>query len=190
MLAYLAHHTGHVAVAGKTMMRADAHYGNALLTRLPPTAVRHHDLSVPGREPRGALDVDLISGDCKIQLIATHLGLHPAERRYQIRRLLPLFDFENYDLVLLVGDFNEWFLWGRALRIQNRVFPDTPPPPLLGGAHANTCTRPYLGVPAQCVMQVNDAQKRAYARRLRPSATERRNSDEVRVAIILRLLGA
>ena len=29
------------------------HYGNALLTRLPVRAVRRHDLSVSGREPRG-----------------------------------------------------------------------------------------------------------------------------------------
>jgi len=126
VLAYLARETGYRAIAGVTMVREDAHYGNALLTRLQVGDVRRHDLSVRGREPRAALDVDFESDQCRVQLIATHLGLHPAERREQVRRLLSLFDIGGRDLVLLAGDFNEWFLWGRPLRMLHRVFPDTP----------------------------------------------------------------
>lgn len=125
-LAYLARETGSQPIAGTTMVREDAHYGNALLTRLVPEAVRHHDLSVPGREPRAALDVDLKLDGCTVQLIATHLGLRPAERRDQIRRLLPRLDVAGRDLVVLAGDLNEWFLWGRPLRMLHRLFPDTP----------------------------------------------------------------
>ncbi len=125
-LAYLARETGSQPIAGTTMVRDDSHYGNALLTRLVPEAVRHHDLSVPGREPRAALDVDLNLDGCKVQLIATHLGLRPAERRDQIGRLLPLLDVTGRDLVVLAGDLNEWFLWGRPLRRLHRLFPDTP----------------------------------------------------------------
>lgn len=125
-LACLARETGSLPIAGTTMVREDAHYGNALLTRLPAEAVRRHDLSVPGREPRAALDVDLKLDRCTVQLIATHLGLRPAERRAQVRRLLPLLDVAGRDLVVLAGDLNEWFLWGRPLRALHRLFPDTP----------------------------------------------------------------
>jgi endonuclease/exonuclease/phosphatase family metal-dependent hydrolase len=126
VLAYLARETDSRAIPGMTMIGADSQYGNALLTRLTVGDVRRHDLSVPGREPRAALDVDLESDQCGVQLIATHLGLRPAERREQVRRLLSLCDIEGRDLVMLAGDLNEWFLWGRPLRMLHRIFPDTP----------------------------------------------------------------
>ena len=88
--------------------------------------MRRHDLSVPGCEPRAALDVDFESSGYRMQLVATHLGLRLAERRAQVRRLIPLFHVEGRHLVVLVGDLNEWFLWGRSLRLLHRVFPDTP----------------------------------------------------------------
>ncbi|HYQ73115.1 MAG TPA: endonuclease/exonuclease/phosphatase family protein [Gammaproteobacteria bacterium] len=125
-LAHLARETGSQAVAGVTMAREDAHYGNALLTRLPLDEVRHHDLSVAGREPRAAIDVDFEAGACRVQVMATHLGLRPAERRMQVRQLIPLLQVQTCDLVVLLGDLNEWFLWGRPLRMLRRVFPDTP----------------------------------------------------------------
>ena len=125
-LALLARETGTRAIPSVTMVRDDAHYGNALLTRLPPLAVRHHTLSVPGREPRAALDIDLNRDGCEMQLVATHLGLRPAERREQVRRLLPLFELGARELVVLAGDLNEWFLWGRPLRMLRRLFPNTP----------------------------------------------------------------
>jgi len=126
VLAYLARETGSHAIAGMTLLGEDAHYGNALLTRLPVQSERRHDLSVPGREPRAALEVEFAAGGCGVQFIATHLGLRPAERRAQVRRLLPLFDIEGRDLVVLAGDLNEWFLWGRPLRMLRTIFPDTP----------------------------------------------------------------
>lgn len=126
VLAFLARETGSRAIAGITMLSREAHYGNALLTRLPLLEVRRHDLSMPGREPRAALDVEFESHGCRVQLIATHLGLHPAERRAQVRQLVRLFNVEGSDLVLLAGDLNEWFLWGRPLRMLRRVFPDMP----------------------------------------------------------------
>ena len=125
-LAYLAQETGSSAIAGTTMMLEDAHYGNALITRLPVGEVRRHDLGVSGREPRAALDVDFELGGCKLQLIATHLGLRPFERREQVQRLLPLFNTENRDVVVLAGDLNEWSLWGRPLRVLHKTFPHTP----------------------------------------------------------------
>jgi endonuclease/exonuclease/phosphatase family metal-dependent hydrolase len=126
MLAYLARETGYSAIAGMTMVRRGIHYGNAVLTRLPAREVHRWDLSVPGREPRGALDVQFKAAQHRLQIIATHLGLRPGERREQVKRLLPRFNIERNDVVVLAGDLNEWFLWGRPLRMLHRIFPDTP----------------------------------------------------------------
>jgi len=126
VLAYLAGEAGCQSIAGVTMQREDAHYGNAVLTRLPVRSVRRHDLSVHAREPRGALELDFDTNGYALQLVATHLGLQPAERREQIGRLLELFDVEGRDIVVLAGDLNEWFLWGRPLRLLHSVFSHTP----------------------------------------------------------------
>src|SRR6185436_15511222 len=56
-LEWLAERTGHLPIAGTTFMRGPGRFGNALLTRHMPLRVHRHDLSVPGFEPRGALDV-------------------------------------------------------------------------------------------------------------------------------------
>lgn len=126
VLASLARECNSEVVAGTTMIAGDTHYGNALLSRFPVKEVRHHDLSVNGREPRAALDVDLQQAQGSIQLIATHLGLRPAERRAQVEKLIPLFRNHSRDLVIMAGDLNEWFLWGRPLRRLHRTFSDTP----------------------------------------------------------------
>jgi endonuclease/exonuclease/phosphatase family metal-dependent hydrolase len=125
-LAYLARETGSRAIPGSTMVTEDTYYGNALLTRLPVGEVRRHNLSVHLREPRAALDVDFELERWRLQLVATHLGLRPAERREQVQRMLPLFESEHRELVVLAGDLNEWFLWGRPLRMLHRIFPDMP----------------------------------------------------------------
>ena len=51
-----------------------------------PNAVlrRRLDLSVPGHEPRGAIDVDLVGPEGRLRAIVTHLGLRPSERGKQI----------------------------------------------------------------------------------------------------------
>jgi endonuclease/exonuclease/phosphatase family metal-dependent hydrolase len=118
---------GYTALAGPTLLRPDGHYGNALLTRLPVAEVKRIDLSVPGREPRGALAAVLESPGGPVTVIATHLGLAPGERRRQMRRLLALVHWAQRPVVLL-GDLNEWFLWGRPLRWLRRHFGRTPAP--------------------------------------------------------------
>jgi endonuclease/exonuclease/phosphatase family metal-dependent hydrolase len=119
--------TGYRPLAGPTLLRPDGHYGNALLTRLPLLEARRVDLSVAGREPRGALAAVLQSAGGPVTVIATHLGLSPGERRRQMRRLLALVRRSAKPVVLL-GDLNEWFLWGRPLRWLRRHFGRTPAP--------------------------------------------------------------
>ncbi len=123
----LAARLGCTPLAGPTLLRPDGHYGNALLTRLPVVRTRLEDLSFPGREPRGALAAGLRAGASALTVIATHLGLAPRERRRQMQRLLALVRASDKPVVLL-GDLNEWFLWGRPLRWLRRHFGRTPAP--------------------------------------------------------------
>lgn len=128
VLALLRAHTGMFAAEGPTMESPARRYGNAVLSRYPILATESIDLSFGSREPRGALDADI---DCRGQLlrvVATHLGLKPAERRAQIKRLLQAFDTNDAPVILL-GDVNEWFMWGRTLRWLVGHFEAAPAPP-------------------------------------------------------------
>jgi endonuclease/exonuclease/phosphatase family metal-dependent hydrolase len=107
-------------------MRPDTEYGNGLLTRYPIASVKRIDLSINGYEPRGALDVELLAAGVALRVVATHLGLRPAERREQIQRLLLAFEKDRPLTSVLMGDINEWFLWGRPLRWLHRHFDATP----------------------------------------------------------------
>jgi endonuclease/exonuclease/phosphatase family metal-dependent hydrolase len=126
MLGYLQDETGLQAVSGPTLMRPDTEYGNGLLTRYPIASVKRIDLSINGYEPRGALDVELVAAGVPLRVVATHLGLRPSERREQIQRLLLAFEKDRPLTSVLMGDINEWFLWGRPLRWLHRHFDATP----------------------------------------------------------------
>jgi endonuclease/exonuclease/phosphatase family metal-dependent hydrolase len=126
LLDYLAAESGYTGIAGPTLQRGIRHYGNALLTRLPVLSVERIDLSWLEREPRGALDIVLDWYGLSLHVVATHLGLMPGERRHQVRHLLKLFDGDAADISVLMGDLNEWFLWGRILRWLHAGFRPTP----------------------------------------------------------------
>jgi endonuclease/exonuclease/phosphatase family metal-dependent hydrolase len=125
----LASATGRVAVAGPTLHRAGATYGNGVLLRTAPARVRRLDLGVAGREPRGALAVTLPGAHPGCRVVVTHLGLRVAERRAQVDRLIAFLaddDGPGAPLVLL-GDFNDWTVRPRALRrLERHVGPSTP----------------------------------------------------------------
>jgi endonuclease/exonuclease/phosphatase family metal-dependent hydrolase len=115
-MEFLANLAGMHAISGPTIERQDGHYGNVLLTRLPILDVRKLDLTVYRREPRGALDVELSARGGKLRVIATHLGLMPSERRYQVQRILEIAEEDDADITVLLGDINEWLILGRPLR--------------------------------------------------------------------------
>lgn len=115
VLSLLQQATGFHAVEGAVQDTPEHRYGNAVLSRYPVIATRRLDLSFGSREPRGALDADIDVNGNPLRIVATHLGLRPAERREQIRRLLQVFDTGRMP-VILMGDVNEWFVWGRPLR--------------------------------------------------------------------------
>jgi endonuclease/exonuclease/phosphatase family metal-dependent hydrolase len=112
----LAHLVGLTAISGPTIERADGHFGNALLTRLPIRTARKLDLTFRRREPRGAIDVDFDVAGTHLRVIATHLGLRPRERRHQVQRILETVADQHEGLIVLLGDINEWLVSGRPLR--------------------------------------------------------------------------
>ncbi len=119
-VALLERETGLRAISGPTLFRRESHYGNALLTRLPVAGTRRIDLSVPGCEPRGALDVSLEPAGLRLRAIVTHFGLKKAERSRQARGLLDILNDDVADLTILFGDFNEWTIFGPTRRRFNR----------------------------------------------------------------------
>ena len=119
--SWLARATGLKPVEGWTLTRDGGRYGNLLLTSLAVLESRRHDLSVPGREPRGALEV-VLRARGPLRVFGTHLGLDRAERRSQLARLLALLD-ERDDPVLLLGDLNEPTPWGPVSRSLRRRLP-------------------------------------------------------------------
>jgi endonuclease/exonuclease/phosphatase family metal-dependent hydrolase len=122
---YLSRETGLQAIGGAAIMRYNRHYGNAILTRHTVRDVRRIDLSVRGQEPRGILDVDLDIRGVGVRVMVTHFGLGIAERRFQAQRLLRALDQEPPEaagLVVVMGDFNEWFPLSRSLGWLSRRF--------------------------------------------------------------------
>jgi endonuclease/exonuclease/phosphatase family metal-dependent hydrolase len=126
-LDFLGSATRMEALAGHTLVRQQGHFGNALLTRRPVLTVRRHVLSFGSREPRGALDVDLDVAGRVVRVLVTHLGLSPAERRFQVKKLLRLLhDIPPEQTVLVLGDINEWLPLGRPLRWLHGMLGEAP----------------------------------------------------------------
>ena len=123
-LAELEQRTGMRAVPGVTMSTPTGDYGNVLLTSCTVLDVDRHDLSVEGREPRGALGAVLEAGDGSVfRMVVTHLGLRRSERRIQLERLLPILDRrDERGPLVLVGDLNEWRPASSVLSRLRRVF--------------------------------------------------------------------
>ncbi len=127
LLPQLARTTHMVGVDGFTFSVGGRRFGNAILSRYPVLLTRRIDISFGSREPRGALDADIYCHGQRLRVIATHLGLRAAERRAQVARLLQAFDTGEMP-VLLMGDVNEWFVWGRTLRTLVSHFQAVPAP--------------------------------------------------------------
>lgn len=127
LLPQLEKATECVGVEGFTFSVGGRRFGNAILTRYPLVGTRRIDISFGSREPRGALDADIYCHGHRLRVIATHLGLRAAERRAQVDKLLLAFDTDAMGVILL-GDVNEWFVWGRVLRTLVSHFQPVPAP--------------------------------------------------------------
>lgn len=113
---------GFHVVAGRTLTRRNADYGNALLSRFPVARSASIDLTIAHHEPRNAIDAHIACDHGEIRVVATHLGLRPSERRKQVQRLLAALEPGPLGACVVMGDLNEWYLWGRPLRWLHRKF--------------------------------------------------------------------
>ncbi|MBK7861549.1 MAG: endonuclease/exonuclease/phosphatase family protein [Archangiaceae bacterium] len=105
------------------VVRGDGYrHGNVVLTRLPILKSRRICLDFEQREPRTAIDMTLGTGARPLRVVATHLGLKPGERRFQVKLILHHVAEDEDSVTVLLGDFNEWFLVGRPLRWLHRRF--------------------------------------------------------------------
>jgi endonuclease/exonuclease/phosphatase family metal-dependent hydrolase len=112
-------------------------FGNALLTRRPLAEVHRIDLSTARREPRGAVAATIEAGDgTRIHVLAAHLGLRLGERRFQVGQILDYLDSIRNDVVIVLGDFNDWLPGRSAAHVmderlgrppQRRSFPSSRP---------------------------------------------------------------
>jgi endonuclease/exonuclease/phosphatase family metal-dependent hydrolase len=107
---YLAEELGYYHAIGETRKHLNGVYGNVTLSRWDFKMVRYIDLSVPGRERRGALRTDIRVGPTLVHFYNVHLGTAARERRMQAQlideHLLKAIDMSGPRVVL--GDFNDW----------------------------------------------------------------------------------
>jgi endonuclease/exonuclease/phosphatase family metal-dependent hydrolase len=108
---FLAEELGCEFRVGENRRHKGGAYGNVVLARLPVVGCHNYDITWRGREPRGALRVDLKTGAGLIHLFNVHLGTAFVERRHQGRKLVGESILRDPKLTgprLVLGDFNEW----------------------------------------------------------------------------------
>lgn len=126
-LDLLARHLGLERVAGLTIGDERAGYGNAWLSRYPVVEVARHDLSQPGREARGALEVTVDSPVGLVRCVVFHLGLAGWERRRQAKALLRAIGGDPVHAITVVaGDVNAWWLTAIEVRWLERALGSSP----------------------------------------------------------------
>jgi endonuclease/exonuclease/phosphatase family metal-dependent hydrolase len=108
---FIAAELGFRSCLGENRRLNGGAYGNLVLSRFPFRAVQNHDITTPGREPRGCLRVDIDLSETTLHVFDTHLGTNFSERRQQARKLLSTDILNNRELRgarVVLGDFNEW----------------------------------------------------------------------------------
>lgn len=113
---------GYAVLPGPTLRDRRGDYGNVLALRGGWRELRRLDLSLPGREPRGALSVcsELVPGGLRV--MTTHFGLRVRERWVQARRLCRHLGGMETGPRLLLGDLNDWACGTPTLWPLRRLF--------------------------------------------------------------------
>lgn len=120
--AYLARALGSHAAEARTISTPDGDYGHVLISRWPLTEIAIHDLSVTRREPRRAIETVVQTPYGPLHLASVHLGLGFRERRQQAAMLSAIAGTARQTTVML-GDFNDWFIYGTVRRALATVMP-------------------------------------------------------------------
>jgi endonuclease/exonuclease/phosphatase family metal-dependent hydrolase len=127
---HLAEALGMACVEGPLLLDQRGWYGNALLTRLTVGSAQRVLFDRFGREARGAVVCDLLARDgTSWRVMTTHLDLWSRHRRCQFEALLNELVPDRRRPTVLMGDFNEWWPFSRALAALRRqvVLPPAPP---------------------------------------------------------------
>ena len=125
----LAGALGMACVEGPLLRAERGWYGNALLTRLEVESERRVLFDVRGKEARGAVVCDLRGGASSWRVMTTHLDLRSRHRRRQFESLLDELVPHRGRPTVLMGDFNEWWPFSRALAALRRHAEVPPAPP-------------------------------------------------------------
>ena len=128
---YFASQLGYHYTLGETRKLRGGIYGNVILTRVPVHSSKNYDISVRWRkERRGCLRADLqYQPERFLHIFNVHLGTDYFERRRQAKSLVHKAILHNEELQgarIIMGDFNEWWLWGHPLRAIKGIFGHTP----------------------------------------------------------------
>ncbi len=116
------------AVLGYTLKRNQASYGNVILSKHEIKNIKRHDISVPNREPRGVLEVDLKVKDIVLRVLLTHFGLKKKERKQQADFLIDIIKQGQNDNLLVMGDINAWIPGSIVIKKINSFFGKNPAP--------------------------------------------------------------
>ena len=104
---YITERLGFYAVEAKTIVARDGEYGQMLVSRWPHGRTAIHDISVPHREPRRAIETEIDTPGGPLHVVAAHFGLSWRERRTQAKALAAIAG-QGPRTSLIVGDFNDW----------------------------------------------------------------------------------
>jgi endonuclease/exonuclease/phosphatase family metal-dependent hydrolase len=110
------------SIEAKSIISAHGEYGQILISRWPLNDIRIHDISVPGREPRRAIETEVASPYGALRMAAVHLGLAFGERRAQTQTLVDIARRSAMTTVM-VGDFNDWIWRGSVQNAIHRALP-------------------------------------------------------------------
>ena len=110
------------SVEAKSIVSAHGEYGQILISRWPLSDIRIHDISVPGREPRRAIETEVASPHGPLRMVAVHLGLAFGERRDQTKALVEMARRAPVATVMM-GDFNDWIWRGSVQNAIHRALP-------------------------------------------------------------------
>jgi endonuclease/exonuclease/phosphatase family metal-dependent hydrolase len=108
---YLAERLGYRFAIGETRKHRGGIYGNVTLSRWEFDQIRQIDLTVTGREERGALRTDVKIGHRLVHIFNVHLGTAHRERKKQAVRLMDKDLLRAVDISgprIVLGDFNDW----------------------------------------------------------------------------------
>ena len=109
--SYLAERLNRFYAVGETRKHRGGIYGNVTLSRWEFERVQTIDMSVAGRERRGALRTDIRLHGHLLHIFNLHLGTAHRERNKQAERLMDADLLRAVDIAgprVVLGDFNDW----------------------------------------------------------------------------------